>query len=188
MMGVSRTSLREALREVEADGLVTTRPNRGPIVAPLSPETVESLYQVRAMLEGLAARLFARQASDAQIESIKRVVDAIARAYRQGDAKAALRAKGEFHRILLEGAGNEIAASMLRTVRLRISQLQSASLSHPGRKNASIRGLRKLVAAFEARDEDAAWRACIAHVEGAASAALAVLAARAADAAAARGR
>src|ERR1700761_8226731 len=80
-MGVSRTSIREALRELEAAGLITTLPNKGSIVSVVSPEMARSIYEVRAVLEGLAARLFARRASLQQIADLKQAVDDLASLY-----------------------------------------------------------------------------------------------------------
>ena len=65
LTGVSRTSVREALRLLESEGLIETIPNRGPIVASLSAEDAQYIYEVREALEGLAGRLFAERASDA---------------------------------------------------------------------------------------------------------------------------
>src|SRR3990170_1902174 len=59
LLGVSRTSLREGLVELEAEGLINNVPNRGPVVAMVSIKAAEEIYQLRAVLEGLAARLFA---------------------------------------------------------------------------------------------------------------------------------
>ena len=58
MMGVSRTVIREALRQLESEGLVAIVPNKGPIVRTLTLEEARDLYAIRAVLEGLAARLF----------------------------------------------------------------------------------------------------------------------------------
>lgn len=174
-MGVSRTSLREAMRELEAAGLITTQPHKGPIVAIVTPEMARSIYEIRAVMEGLAARLFARRATTEQIAAIKRAVEDLAAVYADYTPKAFLKAKSEFYRILLEGAQNPIAADMLRTIHTRVSQLRATSLSNPSRAAQSIAEIREFVAALEARNEEAAWHTCVRHVENAARAALAVL-------------
>lgn len=175
LTGVSRTSVREALRELESEGLVTVLPNRGPIVSIVGIETAEAIYQVRTMLEGLAARLFTRRATDVQIKTLEKAVTALDRVYRDYSAGAFLAAKAEFYRILLEGAGNEVAATMLRAIHTRVSLLRATSLSDPQRAQASMAEIRALLAAIKARDEEAAWRTCVEHIENAAEIALAVL-------------
>jgi DNA-binding GntR family transcriptional regulator len=62
--GVSRTVVREALRQLETENLITMRPNRGPIVAVLDEQEISAIYEVRRSLEGLAGELFAARASD----------------------------------------------------------------------------------------------------------------------------
>jgi GntR family transcriptional regulator, trigonelline degradation regulator len=176
MMGVSRTSLREALRELQADGLITLQPNRGLSVSVVSERTARSIYEVRATLEGLAARLFARNATDEQLKALRESVDHLAEVYDDFSAEAFIAAKTRFYDILLEGAGNEVAADMLRRIHTRVSQLRVVSLSSEERARQSIRELRDFLAALEARDEQRAFDICVSHVEAAATAAMKTIA------------
>ncbi len=175
LMGVSRTSVREAFRELETENLITTVPNRGPIVSIISVKTAQDIYQVRVVLEGLAARLFARYATNEQVKALGKAVDALERVYRNYAPGPFLSAKAEFYRVLFEGADNEAAAALLRTIHTRVSQLRATSLSNPSRAAESIAELRTFLTALEARDEDAAWLACVTHIENAAKAAISVL-------------
>ncbi|HWU63808.1 MAG TPA: GntR family transcriptional regulator [Ensifer sp.] len=172
MLGVSRTSLREALRELQADGLITLQPNKGLSVSVVTPEVARSIYEVRAALEGLAARLFARNASDVEIKALRQSVNHLADVYEDFSAEAFIAAKTQFYDILLQGAGNDIAADMLKRIHTRASQLRVVSLSSSERAKQSIRELREFLDALEARDEERAYRLCVAHIEAAAAAAL----------------
>ncbi|MBC8791145.1 MAG: GntR family transcriptional regulator [Tagaea sp. CACIAM 22H2] len=178
MMGVSRTSLREALRELQADGLITLQPNKGLSVSVVTEATARSIYQVRAVLEGLAAREFAKNATPAQMAALRESVDRLAEVYENFSAERFIATKTRFYDILLEGAGNEVAADMLRRIHTRVSQLRVVSLSSAARAKQSIRELREFLDALEARDEEGAWRICVAHVEAAAAAALSSLPAK----------
>jgi DNA-binding GntR family transcriptional regulator len=172
MMGVSRTSLREALREIQADGLITLKPNKGMIVSILSEDIARSIYEVRQMLEGLAARLFAKRATTEQLKALRDSVEELAEVYSHFSAEAFITTKARFYEILLEGAGNEVAADMLRRIHIRVSQLRIVSLSSEHRAQQSIRELRAFCDALEARDEDLAWQLCLDHIKNASAAAL----------------
>lgn len=175
LMGVSRTSLREALRELQADGLITSQPNKGLSVAVVTRRQAASIYEVRVALEGMAARLFVKNATDEQIAALRRSVDRLAAVYDNFESNAFISAKTEFYDILLAGAGNETAAEMLRLIHTKVSQLRVVSLSSAQRARQSIKELRALLKALEARDADKAWALCVEHVENAARAALAGL-------------
>lgn len=182
LFGVSRTSVREALREIESEGLLTNVPNRGPIVSIVGMETAESIYQVRAMLEGLAVRLFTQRASEEEIDELDAAVDRLEGVYADYSAGAFLSAKADFYRVLLKGARNEIAADMLRSIHSRVSLLRATSLSDPRRAKASLAEIRAIVQAIRDRDENRAWTSCIVHLENASKIALAVLEQQAATA------
>lgn len=174
-LGVSRPSVREALRELEAEGLIHNLPNRGPVVARVSLEDVESIYQVRGMLEGLAAQLFAQRATAEELVAFEASIDRLNESYQSGDVENILKAKAEFYRILLEGSGNTIIPPILRTMNARVNFLRTVSLSNRKRLPASMREIRDILKAIKKRDPDAAFAASIVHVQGAAKAALAGL-------------
>ena len=163
LTGVSRTSIREALRELAAEGLVKTIPNKGTVVASVSREEAANLYQVRSVLEGLAGRLFVENATD---EDRRRLVDAL-RMVESAAATGAsvLLAKDHFYHILFVGGGNEELRILISGLDARISLLRSLSLSVPGRASQSISELRDIVDAVLANDVEAAAKACSRHVE-----------------------
>ncbi len=172
LLGVRRTPLREALRELENEGLVENIPNKGPIVATISIRQARSIYEVRALMEGYAARVFAIRASAEQIAALSRAVDAIGAVYADFDAARFISAKAAFYGVLLQGADNEVLAQALRSIHVRVSQLRILSLQAPKRAQASLRELRRLVKMIRKRDADGAEAECVAHVLNAAKAAI----------------
>jgi GntR family transcriptional regulator, trigonelline degradation regulator len=181
MTGVSRPLVREVLRELEADGLVTIIPNRGPIVAgPLTAQDALSIYETRAVLEALAGRAFAARATADERSALRATLIELTEAYDavRSDPAAAIRAKARFYAILYAGAHNSVVPSLLRNLHGRISQLRGLTLREPGRSSASLAELTAIVDAIDARDEEAAALACRTHVENAARVAYALLDAR----------
>ena len=156
IMGVSRTVIREALRQLESEGLVAIVPNKGPVVRALTVEEARDIYAIRAVLEGLAARLFTEQAGDAQIARLDRALSTVEKAYDSGDAGSMLETKNNFYEVLFEGAKSETLASMLAILHGRIWRWRGLGLTHPNRSQErdrqSLKNLRALVQAIGARD------------------------------------
>jgi len=162
MMKVSRTVIREALRQLESEGLIAIIPNKGPVVRALTLAEAKDLYQIRAVLEGLAARLFTEHASEEQVKRLADALGIVVDAYASGDAQQVLETKNRFYDVLFEGAGSETLSTMLGTLHARIWRWRALGLSHPERSEQrskeSVRNLRAMLAAIRKRDADAAER------------------------------
>ncbi len=170
--GVSRPSVREALRQLESERLIEIIPYRGPVVRRLSRAEASSVYDVRAALEATAARLFAERGSDAQLEALAEAYDALAEAYASGDVTQALAAKEVFYKTLFDGAGNCIIPEMLSGLNARATILRRMSLSSRERMQESIVEIEAIVTAIRRRNGRAAAKAATHHIERAAAAAL----------------
>jgi DNA-binding GntR family transcriptional regulator len=162
MTGVSRTVVREVLRQLESEGLVAIIPNKGPVVRELSLAEAKDLYAIRAALEGLAARLFVEHADDAKVRQLAQGLDVVAAAYESGDAQQVLETKNRFYDVLFDGAANDTLSSMLVTLHGRIWRWRALGLTHPQRSSdrsrESIRNLKSVIAAIRKRDREAAER------------------------------
>jgi len=163
--GVSRTTIREVLRELEAEGLVTTIPQKGAIVVVPTAEEAEELYEVRSALEQLTVRNFVMRADDKQVAALRRAMESFDRVVKKGgDTRALLRAKDAFYEVLFAGGGNKEVRSILGRLQARVRMLRAASMSDPERGPKVVAELEALVSAIEARDADAAAAACARHL------------------------
>lgn len=176
--GVSRPVVREALRQLAAEGLVDTIPNQGTVVATLTLENARDLYEVRVLLEAHAGRLFAERATQAQRDDLERAFQRVKALLPEQPLVDQLQVKDEFYNVLLRGAGNDVIHTTLLGIHARVQMLRGISMQSPGRLDKSLSELGQITEAAVAGDGDAAEAACRTHIENAAEIALAALAAR----------
>ncbi|MCC5858208.1 MAG: GntR family transcriptional regulator [Ectothiorhodospiraceae bacterium] len=175
-LGVSRTVLREALRQLEAEGVVEIVPHRGAMVASPGPAEAMHIYEVREALESLAARSFCDNSTTGAIEELRQVLEVLERVPSNTSVEAnVLALKERFYRILLDGCGNPVIRETLDRLNNRISYLRSMSMRQPGRLAETIRELQGLVDALARRDAHGASVAAGQHVRNAARNALQTL-------------
>lgn len=175
LTGASRSVVREAVRLLEAEGLVTVQPNRGPFVAHLSVDEASQIYELRSVLEALAGEGFALRATDEERRALREVFEELARCGPDTERETLLAIKQRFYGGLLKGARNAYVARMLEQLMNRNMQLRAMSLSDPGRLPWTIKEIRRVVEAIERRDPDEAFIACREHVQRAADVALRIL-------------
>jgi DNA-binding GntR family transcriptional regulator len=168
-IGVSRTTIREVLRQLSAEGLVTTIPQKGAIVAIPSAKDAREVYEVRALLEGLLVRHFAENASDEQVKELRAAFTEMERrSTKSPEPREVLRAKAGLYDVLFDGADNRTVKMILEGFQARIAVMRAATLAEPGRAAESAEEIEAIVEAIERRDADAAEQASRHHVSQAA--------------------
>ena len=172
VLDVSRTSVREALRYLESEGLVQYAGQRGPSVTVLNTQDVKNIYELRATLEGLAGELFCDRASDEQISLLQDTSNALKNAFDRSEVSEILACTKDFYDQLLEGSGNAELDSSLNRLLARIMVLRAGTIAQPGRWKDSLMEMQTIMQAISNRDGEAARKACVAHVQAAGTIAL----------------
>ena len=171
-MGVSRTSIREVLRRLEAEQLIEVEPRKGPIVARLTRKQVEEIYEVRAMLEAAIVRRFTVEASAENVAALKRIYETLSRVRDQGDVVAIVNTTRQFIEYMMGVVDHELIGDMLRKLNARISVARVLAISVPGRLQQSARELEIVMEAIERRDAEGAAQSLMNYVRNAGEAAL----------------
>lgn len=171
-LNVSRTSLREALRQLQAEGILAELNNRGLAVVSISEEDAANIYRIRGVLEPLIVEQFIENAPDAEVAALTRHSEQLRKSYKTGTAEEIVAAKRAFYDLICTGARNPIAFDLLKKLTLLTSPLRRASVVRPERRAQSISEIEKIVEAIEKRDRRAAHNAARTHVANSARSAL----------------
>lgn len=159
--GVSRTPIREALQRLETQSLLT-RDGRSLIVASLDHNQLAELYVVRAELEGLAANLAARHATDEEVRVLRDMVEDDRALL--NDPQAMARANRRFHKQIHLASHNRFLVQQLDLVHRSMALMATTSLAALGRPEDALKEHDAIVQAIEARDAAAAGDALRAHI------------------------
>ena len=153
-LGVSRTVIRESLRQLESEQLVAVIPNYGPVVRSVTLAEARNLYEVRGALESLAARACAERASDHTIAELKKALEQIPSAGAI-NLQERLEAQDRFIAIMVESADNPVLTQMLAQIRSRVNLLRARTLLTGG-AHRQAPGLTRIFHAIEVGDPEAA--------------------------------
>jgi DNA-binding GntR family transcriptional regulator len=164
-LNISRTPLREALKMLETEGLVKSEPGRGVRVVSVDAPTLLAGYELREVLDGLAARLSARHARQADLDTLEAHIDTQRGALEQSDVGAYTRANVAFHAAIVEIAGNEFLAGQLSLIPLTAQVFTPARRIEMLRARTSVAEHERIVAAIAAGAEGDAEQAARAHIQ-----------------------
>jgi DNA-binding GntR family transcriptional regulator len=148
--GISRTPLREALKVLAAEGLVTMKVRRGAYVTEVNEKDLSDVYHLLALLESDAAGVVAERASDADLQSLADLHQSLEQS--QADREAFFRINEEFHQRLLQLADNRWREQMVADLRKVMKLNRHQSLLKSGRISESLHEHRLLLQALQARD------------------------------------
>ena len=166
----SRATVREALRQLQSEGLIVSTNGRGSAVARLSADAARQIYEVRSQLEGLAGRLFAERADDRDRRALRMALIHLEEAV--DDNRRLAKAKTAFYEALVAGGGNAELKQLLDMINRRVTSVRAISLSKPGRPKESVAEVRAICEAAVSGDAELTEQLCRQHVENAAAAAL----------------
>jgi DNA-binding GntR family transcriptional regulator len=175
LVGVSRTVIREALRQLEADGLIENLPYRGPAVALYTREQIIDIYDVRKALESHAAQLFAERAAAHEVEALQAVLGQLAKLRAKDGPAPYLELIERFYEVLFTGSRNPLLRSLHHSVRERARLMRSGSVRHTLHLSETVAEKRAIVEAIAARDAKRASIASANHITAALKRALATL-------------
>ncbi len=161
--GISRTPLREALKVLAAEGLVTMKVRRGAYVTEMSTTDVAQVYHLMALLESDAAGIVASKATAAQLADLQALHDKLEKQVRQRDAFFAT--NEQFHLLLLDVAGNRWSAQIVQDLRKVMKLNRHLSLFKQGRLAESLAEHGAVMAAISARNSPEATRLMRAHFD-----------------------
>lgn len=152
--GVSRTPLREALKALASERLVTLQPFRGAVVTGLSAERIAHLFEAQAILESQAARLAATRASAAEIAAFARKHRRMVRLFERGDRKGYFALNQELHADLVALSGNEVLVEAHAAVLVQVERARLAALDVGRRWSDSVAQHAAILAALADRDAE----------------------------------
>jgi DNA-binding GntR family transcriptional regulator len=149
--GISRTVIREALKRLEAKGLVRSTPYRGVIVADLTVEEIEEIYFLRTELEKIAARLVLKNITQEEIQKLKKLAKEAERHLRDKTHQM-IEVDSEFHRMIFKACRNSYLYEMIDFLRTKAHVVRFNAWSLPHRIEQSIVEHREMIRAIEDRN------------------------------------
>lgn len=155
-MGVSRTPVREAFRQLEIEGLAENVPRRGTIVKGISKSDILEIYQIREVLEGLAFRLACSNISEEKIIELKNKLIKMDECIDNDDIQEYWKYHGEFHDSILYLSNNKRLIDQMKQIYEYLSKLRNFTLVMNKRRRVAMKEHKALIEAFEKKDKELA--------------------------------
>lgn len=161
---VSRTVIRECIRHLESERLVTIVPNTGPVVTELNETQIEEIYHLRAVLESDAVQRCAKKIEPSEAALLLRLLEQIEAKLKRKQVIKALEQTTQLYESIFAIAGLQITWDLIAQLNSRINQLRIRSLSSPERIKSGPKSLRIMIEAITQNRAEQASKACQEHV------------------------
>lgn len=165
LLGISRSPVREAVRRLQQDGLIETRPRAGIFVVSITRQEIDDVFRIRAALEGTAAALAAQRGTEHEFESMEGMLAEMETAVTRGDSEKAIEESDRFHRAIHAAARSPRLFSLLDQIYSQVMHFRSLTLRVPGRGPQAARGHAQIVEALRARDTGVAENLMRGHID-----------------------
>ncbi len=166
-LGVSRTPVREALKQLELEGLVTTIPNKGTFVVGISTEDILDIYTIRVAVEGISAEMAAKKITQDEIRELGNLVDLQEFYASRSDVFQLLQLDSKFHEIIYEISGSRILKHTLASFHNHLKRARESSLMSAGRTISAVKEHRAIFEAISSGDSQRAKELTELHIANA---------------------
>lgn len=166
-LGVSRTPVREAFRQLELEGLIQIVPNKGAYVTGITAKDVKDIYMIRSSLEGMCARLATEHISKEQLEELEENVYLASFHASKGHMEQMIELDNRFHHILYEACDSKMLEKLLQDFHQYVMRIRKKTLSTKERGIASNEEHRQIMEAIKAKNPDEAQRLANMHMNNA---------------------
>lgn len=163
-LGVSRTPVREALKQLELDGLVESLPNRGVIVKGITDQDIEDIYSIRLAIEAIAARWSIERIEPDEVDQLKEIYDLMEFYASKGDVDKSFELNTRFHETLFKATKSRYLEHVLKDFQLFIKSTRNESLKSDGRLDTALAEHKVILNAYLNKDTDAAVKAITTHI------------------------
>jgi DNA-binding GntR family transcriptional regulator len=164
-LGVSRTPVRESIRKLELEGFVVMVPRRGTYVTDLSIKDINEVYEIRTVLDVLAAGLAAERITEEELEELERLLVQIGEFVDQNDVEKLIEFDSQFHDVLYRATRNDRLVGIINNLREQFTRFRSISMKYPGRMKNTVEEHTRLVEAIAQRNPDLAQQVAREHME-----------------------
>jgi len=164
-VGASRTPVREAIRQLELEGLITSVPNKGLIVSEISEQEIEDIFEIRTHIEGLAARRAVENITDKQLENMEEILCLFEFYAKKNDVKKCVELDTEFHNIIFQACKSKPIWNILGNFLHYIQKSRLKSLGKGSRLMEALKEHKEIFKAFKTKDPSMAEKAMLNHVK-----------------------
>lgn len=163
-LGVSRTPVREALKQLELDGLVDNIPNRGVVVKGISQDDIDDILTIRLCIEGLVGQWAAERILDEEIKELEEIFDLMEFYTSKGDVDKIFELNTKFHETLYKATKSRYLEGVLKDFQLFIKSSRNSSLKTEGRLFTALEEHRNILAAIKNHDRENTRNSLVKHI------------------------